>query len=50
MKSWFRMTFVCGNCGKEYEFKELSFIRCLYCDSKVLFKKTPPVAKRVSAD
>ncbi|HLC37970.1 MAG TPA: hypothetical protein VJI71_00780 [Candidatus Norongarragalinales archaeon] len=44
------MTFVCFNCGKEYAFKELEFVRCLYCDSKILFKKTPPVAKRVSTD
>ena len=44
------LTFVCSNCGKEYEFKSLEFVRCLYCDSKVLFKKTPPVAKKVLTD
>ncbi|MFH1056213.1 MAG: DNA-directed RNA polymerase subunit P [Candidatus Micrarchaeota archaeon] len=44
------MTFVCSKCGKEFEYKDLEFVRCLYCDSKVLFKKTPPVAKRVQVD
>ena len=44
------MTFVCSNCGREYEFKDVEFVRCMYCDSKVFFKRTPAVAKRVSAD
>jgi len=42
--------YVCPNCGKEFESAELEFIRCVYCDSKILFKKTPPVLKKVKTD
>jgi len=42
--------YVCSNCGKEFKYDELQFIRCPYCGSKVLFKKTPPTVKKVKAD
>ncbi len=43
--------YVCANpkCGHEFDDKDLEFIRCSYCGGKVLFKKTPPVVKKVKA-
>lgn len=38
----------CGKCGKEFE--NVEFIRCPYCGNKVLFKRTPPLARKVSTD
>ncbi|NUN11349.1 DNA-directed RNA polymerase subunit P [Candidatus Micrarchaeota archaeon] len=44
------MNYVCSDCGKEFDGLDSDFIRCLYCDSKVLFKKTPPILKTFSTD
>lgn len=49
------MTYVCWKCKKEYKQSELEIeegvmgVRCPFCGCKVLFKKTPPVAKKVKA-
>jgi DNA-directed RNA polymerase subunit RPC12/RpoP len=44
------MPYVCVSCKREYGDDELEFVRCAYCGSKVLFKKTPPTAKVVKTD
>jgi len=48
------MVFVCWKCGKEVKDEEIGLeegigVRCSYCGNKVLFKKTPPVSKKVKA-
>jgi len=42
--------YVCPKCGKKFQTGELEFVRCPYCGAKVLFKETPPTAKKVSTD
>jgi len=42
--------YVCPKCGKKFSDEELEFIRCSYCGAKVLFKETPPVAKKFRTD
>lgn len=44
------MSYVCASCHREYKDEELEFVRCAYCGSKVLFKRTPPTAKVVRTD
>ncbi len=42
--------YVCPKCGKEFQDSEIDFVRCPYCNTRVLFKKTPNVVTRVKAD
>lgn len=45
------MVYICGKCGKEITEEELSMgqIRCPVCMYRVLYKKRPPIIKRVKA-
>lgn len=40
--------YVCSKCGRSFNDADLDFIRCSYCDSRVLFKQTPPTVHKVS--
>ncbi|PIO06204.1 DNA-directed RNA polymerase subunit P [Candidatus Micrarchaeota archaeon CG08_land_8_20_14_0_20_59_11] len=42
--------YTCPNCGKKFKAEEIESLRCTYCGSKILFKETPPVARKVSTD
>jgi DNA-directed RNA polymerase subunit RPC12/RpoP len=46
--------FICGKCGKQFTDEEIQikngFIRCPYCQYRVLYKKTPPLAVTVKTD
>ncbi|MFH1779989.1 MAG: hypothetical protein ABH803_02480 [Candidatus Micrarchaeota archaeon] len=44
------MSYICPNCDKEFSEIEGDFIRCMYCDSKILFKRTPAILKSFSSD
>ncbi len=37
----------CMKCGKQFD--NIEFIRCPYCGSKVFFKTTPPIARKLKA-
>ncbi|WXG41512.1 MAG: RpoP/RPC10 RNA polymerase subunit family protein [Candidatus Freyarchaeum deiterrae] len=45
------MAYICGKCGKEITREELSRdrIQCPECGYRVLYKKRPPIVKRVKA-
>lgn len=40
---------VCYRCGKEVITKEELPKRCPYCGFRILFKKRPPIVKRLKA-
>lgn len=44
--------YICWKCNKQFKSEEMaaSTSRCPYCGSKVLFKQTPPILKKVSTD
>ncbi|HEX33046.1 MAG TPA: DNA-directed RNA polymerase subunit P [Candidatus Aenigmarchaeota archaeon] len=42
--------YVCYNCGKELEPSDIKKrVRCPYCGSKLLFKKSPDTVREVDA-
>ncbi|MFB0563384.1 MAG: DNA-directed RNA polymerase subunit P [Candidatus Lokiarchaeia archaeon] len=43
--------YICGRCGKEATVEDLLIgqIRCPDCGYRVLYKKRPPIIKRVKA-
>ncbi len=44
--------YICSNssCQRQFDDKDLDFIRCSYCNSRVLFKQTPPTVHKVSTN
>jgi DNA-directed RNA polymerase subunit RPC12/RpoP len=43
------MPYKCVNCGKEIKQLE-NFVRCRYCESRILLKSRPNIAKEITTD
>ncbi len=41
------MTYVCPNCGHEFEELPKIAVRCPYCGHRIILKARPPVVKIV---
>jgi DNA-directed RNA polymerase subunit P len=46
------MPYRCGRCSRVFTLEELQrlpWVRCPYCDSRIIYKVRPPVIKRIKA-
>ncbi|RLF12288.1 MAG: DNA-directed RNA polymerase subunit P [Thermoprotei archaeon] len=47
------MQYRCGRCGRTFTLEELQrlpWVRCPYCDSRIIYKIRPPVVKKIKAE